>query len=323
MYPQSRSNVVHRVEARGQSVAYIKQRGMASLLDGDDAVANERRVLTLLGRLGCAPRLLPVEDPGAVWVMAADGVPISALSDNPSHLHAACRAVAGALVELHQHRTGGPGDDPERAAPTAPAPWALSPDVLPASMQGSPVGSACGAVLAAAAEPRVRRALDLAASQWRPRTWTHGDLSAGNVIVAAEAEAEAGVGTKRYRAILVDFEGAGIGDPDWDLVTVVATVQNLGSDPATGQSAANELLTEYWRAGGPGRLSDALFVVRVLQTAWQLAAMSSSSAVRPEGHPSSGAPGAVDVQVGELLDIVRGHAASALRSQGVPEGGDR
>ncbi len=273
MYPQSRSNVVHRIERRGVPLAFVKQRGGASFLDGDDAVANERAALTGLAGLTCAPGLLPVDDPDAVWLEAIPGKSLGEIPLGGARFDAACRALAEALVLLHTWPV-----PTVLNLPRAPQPWALLPDDLPASMRGSPTGSTCATVLEVARTPEVRAALDQAAGRWTASVWIHGDVSPGNVIV------------HDGRAVLVDWESAGLGDPAWDLATAVMTLRGLGS-------TAEDFLTEYWRLGGPARLDDAVLTARAVQTAWQVAVLG----LQREDPTLDGA---------EHLDGARRHAAS-------------
>lgn len=280
MYPQSRSNVVHRVERDGVPVAYVKQRGASSMLDGDDVVVNERAVLASLAGLACIPRALPVDGGNAVWVQAMPGRPLAEVPCGGAEFDAACRGLAQSLVQFHTWSVDGPAAELPRAA----EPWALRPGNLPPSMEGSPPGSAFSAVLELAREPDVQAALGHAASRWSRTAWIHGDVSANNVIV------------HRDRASLVDLEGAGLGDPAWDLATAVSTLRGLGG---TG----TEFLTEYWRLGGPARLDDAMLTVRALQTAWQLAALGTQ-----HGEPAA--------YGSQQLEAARRHAASFLATRG-------
>lgn len=278
VHPQSRSNIVHRVERHGVPVAYVKQRGAASLLDGDDAVAAERRALTSLGGLAAVPALLPVPDPAAVWVAAVAGEPFTALPVGGERFHAACRALAVALVEVHRHPVS-----PD--APDARRPWAFGPGGLPASMRGWPEDSGCATVLAAAAEPELAAAVEHASARWGPQGWIHGDVALANVLVVGD------------RAVLVDWEGAGLGDPAWDLASAVGLLRDL--DPQGAQA----FLTAYWRAGGPAPLDDGVLAVRALQTAWQAAATALQA-------------GRADLDVAPLLEAARTSAASFRRSSG-------
>ncbi len=286
--PRSRSNVVHRIDVDTRPVAYVKQRGAASLLDGDEAVANEARALDLLRSLPCVPRRIAVECPGSVWVAPAEGRELWSVADDTASLRAAGRAVGRALANLHL----APVDAGGGAAPVAPEPWALRPDHLPPSMRGGDPGSAGVAVLDVAAEPDVGLALALAASGWRRSHWIHGDLAASNVLVAesvvdqdadAEPDADPGLGEPARRVTFIDLEGAGLGDPDWDLVTVVASVRDAWVGTPAADDAADALVAEYVRCGGPGRLDHALGCVRSLMTAWQCAVVAGGASDQGAG----------------------------------------
>ncbi|MFC6706745.1 hypothetical protein [Flexivirga alba] len=56
--PVTRTNGVHGVQRDGQVIAYAKQSGLASRLDGDDVVAAERFALGRLQSLGLTPPLI-------------------------------------------------------------------------------------------------------------------------------------------------------------------------------------------------------------------------------------------------------------------------
>ncbi|MFQ4148486.1 aminoglycoside phosphotransferase family protein [Arthrobacter sp. LAPM80] len=280
VYPQSRSNVVYRVERHGVPFAYVKQRGQSSMLDGDDVVFNERAVLTELAGVGCLPQVLSIDDPGALWVKAVPGRPLAELLSGGAEFDAACSGLAQSLVELHSWPAAGTLS----GLPRAPEPWALRPDELPPSMAGSPPDSACAAVLDLTREPDVRAALEHASSRWTRTAWIHGDVSANNIII------------DQGRATLVDLEGAGLGAPDWDLATAVSTLGGLGN---TGTA----FLTEYWRQGGPARLDDAMLTVRAVQTAWQVAVLTTE-----QGDSFVDAPG--------HLEAARKHAASFVSTHG-------
>ncbi|MGO1385903.1 MAG: phosphotransferase family protein [Arachnia sp.] len=277
--PQTRSNVVHRVERRGLALAFVKQRGVASLLDGDDAVANERAALTALAGLSCVPRVLNAEDQNAVWVEAVTGPGIGEIPLGGRQFDVVSRALAAALVHLHSWPISSGS-----LLPTSPRPWVLTPDDLPPSMLGSPLGSACASVLDVARSADIRAALDQASRQWEVSAWIHGDVTAGNIIVHDD------------RAVLVDWESAGLGDPAWDLATAVSTVTSLSG-------SAETFLTEYWRLGGPAQLNDAVLTARAIQSAWQVAVLG----LQREDTALDGS---------EHLEGARRHAASFLATGG-------
>ena len=71
---QSRSNVVRRIDLDGRPVAFVKSRGAAATLDGDDPIGAEVRVLTALAGVAVVPPLIggPHTD---LWTGAVDGIP--------------------------------------------------------------------------------------------------------------------------------------------------------------------------------------------------------------------------------------------------------
>lgn len=303
--PQSRSNVVHRFDRGDIPLAFVKQRGLASHLDGDDAIENERTVLRMLGGRPFAPRLIEVAGP-ALWTAAVPGTDLAEFAQDPWSLIAAARATGAALAELHTTA-------PAEGCPNAPRPWALSPDSLPPSMATDGSSPVLESVLAALAEPGIRDALHAAAANWTADHLIHGDLSAGNIVVGSPAT---GRGTATLIDLtFVDFESAGRGDPSWDLVCAVAMVQSLAFDEATAAAAGEALALGYRAAGGSGEVEDSFACVRALLTAWQVA-MAPGWAARQFGTPE---PKDADVsaEVDAWLDRARDHAAGSASVRAV------
>ncbi len=310
VYPQSRSNVVHRIEVAGRPFAYVKQRGAASRLDGDDAVANERAALAALVDYRWSPKLLPVADPAAVWIAAVPGEGLDSVFGDTVALLAASRAIGAALAALHDWPTTATHASPLDAAPL---PWALRPDALPASMRPAESTPALSSVIAASAEPEIRAALERAAAAWRPERVIHGDLSAGNIIVSPLLR---GVhGGARCAVTLIDFESSGLGDPGWDLATVVGTVEWLATDVDTARLASDLLLAEYARGGGAVLPTNELLCARALHSAWQAAA---SGFVAPELTPSQHSlppHDPIEAQVRRYLEEARSLAGAGVQSR--------
>jgi thiamine kinase-like enzyme len=99
----------------------------------------------------------------------------------------------------------------------------------------------------------------------------------------------------------VDFEDAGLGDPAWDLATVLDTISYL----AHTWNSPPEPLVEYFLRGyrhadGPGRLYPAIQAVRAVATAWQIAGTEQRGSDAP----------AVRQQVAEWLNRARAFASS-------------
>lgn len=251
--PVTRTNGVHCVQRRGQVVAYAKQPGVASRLDGDDVVAAERFALDRLQTLGLTPPLILQGGPAVVWTGAAHGQDLMSLAlDEPSAIRLS-DALGRALAALHS----APAD---RDVPVARAPWPLLLKPLP-SMTTHPADPDRDAVLATWREPEVRAALQPLADGWaRAEHWTHGDLSASNMIVDADGH-----------VTFIDLESAGLGDPCWDLVTIEQTLRSIGL-PSTRYRRA------YAAAGGRGpAYPPAWRTVRALVTAWQHAALPDAN----------------------------------------------
>jgi len=246
--PVPRTNGVHCVHRRGRAIAYCKQPGVASLLDGDDVVAAERFALARLHSLGLTPPLIPQGGSTVVWTGVATGSDLLTVSFGgtpPAHL---AESLGRALARLHT----APIDE---QVPGARPPWPLLSEPLP-SMATHPAGHDRDAVLATWREPAIRAVVQPLAKRWAgSNTWTHGDLSAANVVV----DDEGGV-------TFIDLESAGRGDPCWDVVTLEQTLTTLGLP-------AEPFREVYAASGGPGgSYSPAWRTVRALVTAWQHAA---------------------------------------------------
>ncbi|PVG83314.1 hypothetical protein DDE18_08440 [Nocardioides gansuensis] len=252
--PMPRSNSVHRVAREDVPVAYVKQPGPASLLDGDDTVAVERRLLSLLSQERFTPPPLHCGGPEAVWTRVATGVELFQLGGAPDAGCSAAVAVFGRrLAALHLLPVQGD-------VPAARAPWPLLDDLLP-SMETDTPHAGLELVLDATYEPPVRALLAPLRGQWgRQRRWIHGDVSVHNVVVDLGAWPAPTV-------TFVDLESGGLGHPAWDVVSAVAALDQVRPD------LVPTFRTAYARAGGPEPdPGPAWQCVRALVTAWQCAA---------------------------------------------------
>lgn len=260
----SRSNLVHRVELDAAPVAFVKSRGAAAHLDGDDPVLVETAVLRLLAGSDVGPLVLdsPAGAPGGegeLWTAPVDGIPLYAVAVTPSGQAAVCRAWGETLAALHLWPTAGG----EQAVPTIQRPWVLDPDRLPPSMGRPESQSPLATLLAAAHSDWLAPAAAEVADQWTPSRWVHGDLAAANVLVAGPAESP-NVG-------LVDFETAGLGPAEWDLAAALDTLGSLVRQWGNG-SVVEAFVRGYRAAGGPARVDTSHLAVRALVTGWQLTA---------------------------------------------------
>jgi len=289
------SNLVHRVDRAGLAVAYVKQAGAASVLDLDDTVAVETQTLHRLAGLAPVP-LVIAGGPESVWTAPVAGVPLALLSTgDPSGtrlVDLAAARLGRALADLHWVVLDLP-------APIARMPWPLHPDRVLPSMRGAVAGSACAEVLAELNREPVRSALAAAAAWWRADAWIHGDLSAGNVIVA-----------DRRTVSLIDLEAAGCGDPGWDVVCAEAALAAVDPRPTGQRDSLTIFRTAYAEAGGLGQPTAALRCARELMTAWQYAAAQHAHDARTLG--SSGGP-ADRTAVRHLLASCRTEAQAWLQ----------
>jgi aminoglycoside phosphotransferase len=288
---ESRNNHVHAIMVRNHPVGYVKQRGWASLLDGDDVINRERTNLRYLRDVDLGPRLLPDQPGDGLWVGVVKGVGLAEQRGNLPELTEVCQAWGVAVAELHGLRTTSAG------LIQAPRPWVLQPSHRSRSMHD--VGSASGyaAVLKAVDnEPVLRAAADQVEQRWANRYWIHGDLSATNVLVER---------VPSLRVRFIDFESAGIGDPAWDLATALDTIAWLTPIWHSSAEPLKEFfLRGYTRAGGTGRLYPAMQAVRSLATAWQAASHLDDGSQPRE-------PEVVLAEVHHWLNRARGYAARA------------
>ena len=307
--PQSRSNVVHRFDRGDIPLAFVKQRGLASLLDGDDAIENERAVLRMLQGRRFAPTLIGLPGP-ALWTLAVPGTDLAEFAQDPFSLIAAARATGAALAELHTTPLA-------EGCPNAPRPWALSPDSLPPSMATDGSSPALASVLAALSEPGIRDALHSAAVNWNTDHLIHGDLSAGNIVIGSRATGRVMVAP--VEVTLIDYESAGRGDPSWDLVCAVTMVKSLATDEVTASAAGDALADAYGAGAGSGEIDASFACVRSLLTAWQVA-MAPGWVARQSGMPEpdgDDASAGTTAEVDAWLDRAREHAGGPSAARAV------
>jgi Ser/Thr protein kinase RdoA (MazF antagonist) len=289
VFDESRSNDVQLIAVNGTPIAYVKQRGRASLLDGDDAAGNERRALLSLAGLTLVPEVVLTTGP-ATWVRPMDGTVLTRLRRSVPDLARVCAAWGAALAALHLWR-------PAAGAPvSASLPWALAADRLPPSMAGASGAAAQRVLQAVRGEPELQRAAEHARMSWTTRHWIHGDAVAANVLVRAVEGPTPRIG-------FIDLELAGLGDPGWDVATALDSLTWMAPTWACPPEPLVEHFLEGYRtAGGPGRAHPALQAVRCVMTAWQIAVL--------EEHPASAR------QVTALLEQAREFAAG-MASRGV------
>jgi hypothetical protein len=264
MLDESRTNQVHALHVDGAPVAYAKQRGWASVVDGDDPVANERHALTLLARSGLVPQMLPIDSPDVLWTESLHPCTVlyRLLSDAPrGKVITAVRAWGQAMASLHRWSTrfGSP--------PVSSVPWIVEPTRVPAHLADVSADSEVARVLAELrGNPGIRSAMDAVADSWTARHWIHGDANTANAVARP-------AGPYRWRVWFVDLETAGLGCPSWDLATAYDSLEFHGLTRGTDMRAFLGALLDGYRSGsGPARLTRGMLTTRAALTAVQVAA---------------------------------------------------
>lgn len=242
---QSRSNVVRRIDLDGRPVAFVKSRGAAATIDGDDPIGAEVRVLTALAGVAVVPPLIggPHTDHGTA-----------------AHLVAVVRAWGSAVAGLHQ--AVGIETLVAQGVPMVARPWVLDPDRLPTSMGEPAVGSPLAVLLDAARSAPVRAIASEVAAGWTADALLHGDLGAANVIVEDSAAP-----LVRF----VDLEGAGLGPPEWDLACALDTLGGLVRQWGC-PDVVPAFVAGYRAGGGRGMVDPRHLAIRALVSGWQAAA---------------------------------------------------
>ena len=283
VHPIGASNSVHRVDLDAEPIAYTKSTGRAAAMDGDDSVERESQVLRLIQGLCPCPRVLDVVTDDALWLAPVPGRSLAELVDaaDVETLSDAFSSIGRALAELH--RIPAPA-----AAPTLRLPWPLLAD-LPGHMQSARFHEVPTRVIETArALPDITSTVR---AEWSPTHWTHGDVSLTNAILAPD-------GVVR----LIDWEGAGVGDPAWDLAGARLMVGFAA--PSWYRVAWARLLDSYRSAGGPAQPpGTAMLCVRTLVAAYQQAVGAFAVGSTPD---ADGTVTALLADVATLADRFRG-----------------
>lgn len=147
----------------------------------------------------------------------------------------------------------------------------------------------CSELLMRLAErPALRLGFGAAASEWRAKCLVHGDLRWSNVLVAS--------GTGSSRVLLVDWELACLGDPAWDVGSVIADLIARANLDRVGQQAdplfaASTFLGSY-RQRTPSSISEwiALVQLGVAMAGVRLVQTLVEYAHAGEGHLANAEP---------------------------------
>ncbi len=250
--PAARRPGVSSVLVGGHPVAYVREAEDAT----PSATQRERAVLRAVGPLDVAPPLIGGAVGPQLWVGAVAGVELDALAGDVTTLARACQALGTALADLHTAAPAGAG----RWA--APRPWLLRPER--AGSYRTVLGSAADRVRrTVAADRNLRRVAEDVADRWTEQAWIHGDLRPDRVLVAGGADP-----VVRF----VDFSGAGLGDPGWDVAAASVGITILAEDRGVLPDVLESyFLRAYRRGGGPGRLDPGLRSLQYVAAAWRTA----------------------------------------------------
>ncbi|WP_421734732.1 hypothetical protein [Cellulomonas sp.] len=173
-------------------------------------------------------------------------------------------AWAAALVRLHRTPL-------TSLTPTADLPWVLD-EPLPDWLGTLPAQA--GPVWAVRAHPAIARALEDARSTWTTAQWIHGEPTGDDVAVTrVNGSVRAvllGGSAQPDGTVLARENGAGCGDPRWDVATAldwVAIALGPVLDPGWELDPVATFLAEYRSLGGDATPTRAMAVARTVGTA--------------------------------------------------------
>ena len=213
-----------------------------------------------------------------------------------------CQVGGAALAGFHLTSTRHVGQT------YAARPWLLQRRHLVSSMRWSGAGQARATVMAGyESSAGLRAAVDEVAERWSERHWIHGDLGVDSVLVEHRPV---------LRVHLTGLDGAGLGDPAWDLASAIDTITRLAPVwQAPAEVLVDYLMQGYRRASGPGRLYPAMQAVRAFATAWELAKVTDATASGSvTGQPVPAGAG-TPTEVMDWLERSRAHARRAVTSE--------
>lgn len=263
----SMSHVAFRVTVDGRPRAFVKRcdpvGSSGRTLDAEVVVyelaRHDPRLAAVMPRsLSVSPggetlvlQCLPAVDEASSWPFAGPSLPgVGGRS--------VLEAYGRALAVVHDQRPAPFGDPPWLL-------WGLTATPPPVEGLPEPVAAL---YLEVANDPVMRRGIEVAAHDWQPAGLIHGDLRWTNVV--ADEPTGGAVG----RVWLVDWELACVGDPAWDVGSVLADlVTGMAVGTARGATmdglvlGATPFLRAYRRAAGHGSLTWTALLVRATRDA--------------------------------------------------------
>ena len=220
------------------------------------------------------PRCRLIGEGGGLLVLdAVDGYPLNTLTFNSPGDSGILEAYGRSVAAVHQ----------VRPAPFGQPPWLLV--ALEARWAGySWLPRGCAALFRRLAASRaLRTAFQDAHRRWRPRCLTHGDIRWANAVAESRDQT--------VRVWLVDWELACLGDPAWDVGSLIADALATkallsGTEPAMEDWArmCTPILAGYRAAARPFPTS---VWAEFVEQSVQLAGMRLVQSIIEHGHASS------------------------------------
>ncbi len=276
----SARNCNFKVERR-HAPSYLLKQGVTA--EAAATVAHEAAVYEALWSSGASvcrhlPRFHGYGDGVLVVELVGDGRDLREHHARWGRFPVTLAAATGRLLGVLHASTGRPSNQtrPERA------PWVLSSHRPGLEVFRDMSAASLEVVKILQAEPALGRRFDELRESWSPEVLLHNDVKWDNFIVVSAPA------TRRRTLKLVDWEGAGRGDPCWDIGSVFAQYLSfwLCSIPVTGDAPPDEFpaLAAYpleamqpamgacWRAYLSARRLEDEDASRCLYTAVELAA---------------------------------------------------
>ncbi len=260
------------ITVRGRVVATVREFGAGS------RPRCARAALCALAEEDLGPAVLPTAD-GRLWTAPVTGrslVEIAAGEQDASltELTAACVSLGATLAGVHRLPT-------RSAAASTPTSVADRPRYARESELGTEIQHAMDT------DRGIQAAAEFVSRRWSARYWTLGRIDGETVRVDA-------FGTARF----IEFESAGLGNPDWDVAACLATIARVAG--VAGSSSIAWLSEHFWnsyrRSGGPGQVHPHVQAMYAIDAAWR----SAEAAVAEGGAVGAGTVGAGTVGAGTV-----------------------
>jgi aminoglycoside phosphotransferase (APT) family kinase protein len=325
VFDASRRNRNFRVISRSGPSYLVKQ---AATADGGDTLANEAALYQALAANGNGlRRYLPAfhgYDPShslLVLELVQDGRSLAEHQARGRFSAGVAKAVGRALGALHRESAGARGFYPTQ-------PFALSLHRPEVSWLRDISEANVELIKLIQAAPGVTQLLDEARADWRNACVVHNDYKADNCIVVRGADGR-GRGVR-----LVDWEGAGLGDPAWDAGSVFGDYLSswLSSIPITGADPPERFselarfplermrpaLRAFWEAYARAARLDATAADRHLVRSARLCAFRLLQTAFEQTQASARVTGTTLCLAQVAVNVLRRPHEAAVRLLGIP-----